>query len=82
MQFWARPSDADRYAKMVVAAGWDNPATVVQSFISRMTTALGTIMELDSGIAITFPMTALPAVNADTAKFGGIKPLKNYVGGQ
>ncbi len=81
-QFWARPSDADRYAKMVVAAGWDNPATVVQSFISRTTTALGTIMELDSGIAITFPITALPAVNADAAKFGGIKPLKNYVGGQ
>jgi len=42
---------------------------------------LGLNIVLDGRPALTFPITALPAINADAARTGGIKVLKSYGGG-
>lgn len=54
-QFWTYPASAERYASLVVAKGVDNPATIVQSFVTQETSSMGLITVLDSWPAITFP---------------------------
>lgn len=51
-----------------------------QSSVSRPTFSMGVSMTLDSMPAISFPITTLPAVNADAARSGGIRVVQSCDG--
>lgn len=87
--FWTTPQAAQTYANMQVTAAmnsstpgnFDNPATIVQSYVGPQTFAQGTPWTMDNMPTVSFPITALPAVNADAARNGGIRVLQTYTGG-
>jgi len=81
-QFWLNAGSAQQYANMILAKGWATSQTIVQSFVGHETFSMGLQMQLDGMAAISFPITALPAVNADAARNGGIVPMQTYTGGR
>jgi RHS repeat-associated protein len=79
-QFWLNLSSAQTYGNMAIARGWDPALTIVQSFVGRPTFSAGMPMQLDGMPAISFPIIALPAVNSDAARSGGIRVVQTCTG--
>jgi hypothetical protein len=73
-------SSAQTYGNMAIARGWDPALTIVQSFVGRPTFSAGVPMQLDGMPAISFPIVALPAVNSDAARSGGIRVVQTCTG--
>lgn len=78
-QFWMNLDSAEWYGNFAVSRGWDPSATVVQTSVSQQTLSLGTQQPLDGHPAVSFPLSALPQVNADAAK-NGIQIVSNCTG--
>jgi RHS repeat-associated protein len=81
-QFWTNLSDAQWYANAVVAKGWDPTSTIVQSSVTQQTFSMGTLFSDAGHPAVSFPDFALPAVNADAARSGGIIVVQTCGDGQ
>jgi RHS repeat-associated protein len=79
-QFWMDLSSAQHYANRSIALGWEPSATIVTSNVSVATLSMGTPISPSDGPTpmpgVSFPPTALPAVNSDAAKSGGIKVVQ------
>lgn len=72
-QFWLSHAAARSYAATLHSLGYGDQ-TVVKTTVSSRTASLGHRMVLDQRSAISFPLAALAAINADAAS-GGILVL-------